>query len=312
MKGRRDLLPGIQRRKPPGDKQSKSTTLQPEYAALEVGAYGGLQAEVDGLRRDKILLMDEVIRLRQANQHVEEDLRLLKERMDFSEQRQQQMMAFLAQALQHPQLLQHFVASSSGIKRLEDGRRRKKRRGKTEQDDFSGDEEMNESAMVVHNGSQANTAKMFADLADAFTQMLTTKLPYSSTSAHRTRRSSFNGPIVEESTSDKADVAFPPPSAWEQGGGMTENDHGPGMELSPVLVSNPSDMNHYSPFQPQGTNGLVSHYAEDWDANKLPSLSLDEFDLEKLPEMLPSTELVMTDNDLANFNGAWDNAGENK
>ena len=47
----------------------------------------------------------------------------LQERLDFTEQRQQQMIGFLATALQHPGLVQHLYTSNPLIKRIDDGRR---------------------------------------------------------------------------------------------------------------------------------------------------------------------------------------------
>ncbi len=46
----------------------------------------------------------------------------LQERLELQEQRQQQMIGFLATALQHPGLVQHLVASTPMIKRIDDGR----------------------------------------------------------------------------------------------------------------------------------------------------------------------------------------------
>lgn len=46
----------------------------------------------------------------------------LQERLELQEQRQQQMIGFLATALQHPGLVQHLVASTPIIKRIDDGR----------------------------------------------------------------------------------------------------------------------------------------------------------------------------------------------
>ena len=109
LSGRRDLLIEIHRRKPSGGERATrggglATSTSHDYAALEVGAYGGLAAEVDSLKRDKQLLVQEVIRLRQAQQSADEEIRNLSDRVELNEQRQQQMVTFFAQALQHPAL----------------------------------------------------------------------------------------------------------------------------------------------------------------------------------------------------------------
>lgn len=181
LRGRRDLLGEIHRRKPAGSERGrKDARSGGDYAALEVGVYGGLQAEVDALKRDKTLLMQEVIRLRHAQKEAENEMQALSDRIEMTEQRQQQMIAFFAQALQHPALVQHFVASSPAIKRIEDGRRRKKRKGESstsEQQDDSDTEVagankgVSADALVVH---QQNSAQGLADLAKAFMQMMNT------------------------------------------------------------------------------------------------------------------------------------------
>lgn len=51
------------------------------------------------------------------------EIKALQERVELNEQRQQQMVAFLAQAMQHPALVQHLMASSQAVKRIDDGKR---------------------------------------------------------------------------------------------------------------------------------------------------------------------------------------------
>ncbi|KAL4518431.1 hypothetical protein Ndes2437A_g04713 [Nannochloris sp. 'desiccata'] len=98
LRGRRDLLIEIHRRKPSSGERGGArgggglaSASSHDYAALEVGAYGGLAAEVDSLKRDKQLLVQEVIRLRQAQQSADEEIRNLSDRVELNEQRQQQM-----------------------------------------------------------------------------------------------------------------------------------------------------------------------------------------------------------------------------
>ncbi len=54
----------------------------------------------------------------QAN---DKEIKALQDRVELNEQRQQQMVAFLAQAMQHPALVQHLM--SSQVKRIDDGKR---------------------------------------------------------------------------------------------------------------------------------------------------------------------------------------------
>lgn len=82
-----------------------SASLQDRQQIIEVGHYG-LHQEVEQLKRDKNVLMQEVIRLRQQQQDSNEVLVDLQDRLEMQEQRQQQMIGFLAAALQNPGLVQ--------------------------------------------------------------------------------------------------------------------------------------------------------------------------------------------------------------
>jgi heat shock transcription factor len=66
-------------------------------ALLEVGAYGGMQSEVDQLKRDRLLLLKEVMRLRESSAHAAEEMRGLSARLAQTESVQQQMLGFLQQ-----------------------------------------------------------------------------------------------------------------------------------------------------------------------------------------------------------------------
>ena len=221
MRGHKDLLNDIHRRKPSAGERARGSSggagsSSHDHAALEVGAYGGLAAEVDALKRDKQLLVQEVIRLRQAQQSADEEIRTLSDRLDLTEQRQQQMVTFFAQALQHPALVQHFVSSSPSIKRLEDGRRRKKRRGATggvtsqlnattttttttigagSDSDTSDIVEAGHDALIV--APTTNSAQQsLADLAQAFMQLLNTQNEPTSSKRNNNNNNNNNGNIT--------------------------------------------------------------------------------------------------------------------
>lgn len=313
LRDKKELLGKIHRRKPTSERSSgKSAGHQSEYAALEVGAYGGLQAEVDALKRDKTLLMQEVIRLRQAQQAADEDIRSLSDRVEITEKRQQQMLSFFAQALQHPSLLQHYISTSTNIKRIEDGRRRKKKkRGDTVA------EEVPEAAMVVHSGNQ-NT-QVFADLAKAFTQMMApvgeaTTQHKEDSKGRRSTGSGYNPFIVEEPLSNagtsSAGKDFFPVDNLEQPSNFYRSPGNDEMQLSPVIVDNsfvPFDgvnnkEKNIDGWHTAGNNAMV---VQPEDTHRLPSLNLDDFDLEHLPEILPSSELTLTDADLENYGKQW-------
>ena len=78
---------------------------------IQVGQYGGLEDDVAALKRDKGVLMSELVRLRQQQQQTDAAVRLMQRRLATTEQQQTQMLSFLSNALQNPALLQQLVAS---------------------------------------------------------------------------------------------------------------------------------------------------------------------------------------------------------
>ena len=73
----------------------------PELAAsspvMELGVYGGMQSEVDQLKRDRLLLLQEVMRLREAQTHTTAEVRQMQQRMQQAEAVQAQVLTFLQQ-----------------------------------------------------------------------------------------------------------------------------------------------------------------------------------------------------------------------
>lgn len=344
LRDQRDLLNEIHRRKPSSSERShKATTAQHDYAALEVGAYGGLQAEVDALKRDKTLLMQEVIRLRQAQQAADEEIGSLSERIELTEQRQKQMLGIVVQALQHPALLQHFMSSSPSIKRIEDGRLKKKRRAE-EGSDSDGSESgegpssgVGNNALIVHNGKSAQQS--LNDLAQAFMQLLNTQQPAEGggdkgKKAQPGRRppiSSQGGPIIEEdpatlaiSNNSKGDGSSPllvdsvpyvedyhaMPSAfggyYDDNYGLEGEPSGAGGGLPSRVIKREEDFGKLGsvPLGPDGSPVM--------ELSMLPSLELGDFgDLSgQLQGMMtmPSQDLLINDDDLAKLSENWNQA----
>ncbi|KAJ4839132.1 hypothetical protein Tsubulata_042718 [Turnera subulata] len=113
LRGQKHLLKTILRRKPahghghqqPQQSHAQSTSVG---ACVEVGKFG-LEEEVERLKRDKNVLMQELVRLRQQQQATDSQLQTMVQRLQGMEQRQQQMMSFLAKAMQSPGFLAQFV-----------------------------------------------------------------------------------------------------------------------------------------------------------------------------------------------------------
>ncbi|KAK9275531.1 hypothetical protein L1049_022798 [Liquidambar formosana] len=113
LRGQKHLLRSISRRKPahghnqqqPQQSHGQSSSVG---ACVEVGKFG-LEEEVERLKRDKNVLMQELVRLRQQQQTTDNHLQTMVQRLQGMEQRQQQMMSFLAKAVQSPGFLAQFV-----------------------------------------------------------------------------------------------------------------------------------------------------------------------------------------------------------
>ncbi|KAI3787156.1 hypothetical protein L1987_41411 [Smallanthus sonchifolius] len=121
LRGQKHLLKNIIRRK----SASGHTQLpqQPHQqtssvgACVEVGKFG-LEEEVERLKRDKNILMQELVRLRQQQQTTDNQMQSMVQRLQGMEQRQQQMMSFLAKAVNSPGFLAHFVQQQNESTRL--------------------------------------------------------------------------------------------------------------------------------------------------------------------------------------------------
>ncbi len=116
LRGQRHLLKMIKRRRPlsylPGSQQALGT-------CLEVGQFG-LDEEIDRLKRDKNILLAEVVKLRHKQQSTKANMRAMEERLQHAEQKQVQMMGFLARAMQNPDFFHQLIHQQDKMKGLED------------------------------------------------------------------------------------------------------------------------------------------------------------------------------------------------
>ncbi|KAK7818552.1 heat stress transcription factor a-6b, partial [Quercus suber] len=123
LRGQKHLLKNIRRR--------KTFQLQASQQALdscvEVGRFG-LDGEVDRLKRDKQVLMVELVKLRQQQQNTRTYIQSMEDRLRKTEGKQQQMMNFLARAMQNPNFLQQLVQQKERRKELQEAITKKRRR----------------------------------------------------------------------------------------------------------------------------------------------------------------------------------------
>ncbi|CAK7327612.1 unnamed protein product [Dovyalis caffra] len=120
LRGKKHLLKNIRRRKAP------QTSHQAVTACVEVGTFG-IDGEVDQLRRDKQVLMGELAKLRQQQQTTQACLQLMVQRLKRTENKQQQMLSFLARAMQNPNFLQQLAQQKDMVKEIEEEVGKKRR-----------------------------------------------------------------------------------------------------------------------------------------------------------------------------------------
>lgn len=121
--GQKHLLKTIKRRR----HVSQSMQQRGGEACLEVGQYG-LDGELERLKRDRNVLMAEIVRLRQHQQQSRDQLSAMEDRLLSTEKKQQQMMTFLAKALKNPSFFQQLAQSNSHRRELggvQTGRKRR-------------------------------------------------------------------------------------------------------------------------------------------------------------------------------------------
>ncbi|XP_037407772.1 heat stress transcription factor A-2b-like isoform X1 [Triticum dicoccoides] len=124
LRGQRHLLKNIRRRRPPANTAPNQQSLG---SYLEVGHFGN-HTDTDQLKRDKQLLMAEVVKLRQEQQSMKTHLKGMEERLHGTERKQQQMTAFLARVFRNPELLKQLVSLNGVRKELHDAMSKKRRR----------------------------------------------------------------------------------------------------------------------------------------------------------------------------------------
>lgn len=134
LRGQKHLLKNIRRKKP----SSASPSRSPPPAVVELGRFGQ-DGEADRLRRDKDVLMTELVKLRQQQQHDRFHLREIERRLRGTEKKQQQMMRFLANAMQNPDFMSQLIRNKERRKGVEEEVRTKRSRpiesGETSQSD---------------------------------------------------------------------------------------------------------------------------------------------------------------------------------
>ncbi|KAG6423116.1 hypothetical protein SASPL_113501 [Salvia splendens] len=133
LRGKRHLLKNIRRRRTPSSNYLSSSNLE---SCVELGRFG-LDAEMDRLRRDKQVLMEELVKLRQQQQNTKAYLQAMEQRLKGTEQKQKQKQAlsFLARAIRSLDFLQQMVQHKEMRREIGEAIE-KKRRKKIDNQEF--------------------------------------------------------------------------------------------------------------------------------------------------------------------------------
>ena len=128
LRGQKHLLKTILRRRPT---QSSHVVSQQgngnsaSQACVEVGKFG-LKEEIERLKRDRSVLMQELVKLRLQQQNTEKEVHRVRDRIQLIEQQQQQMLSFLALAVQSSPILSQLIhQSGNGWLRFDANKRRR-------------------------------------------------------------------------------------------------------------------------------------------------------------------------------------------
>lgn len=120
LRGQRHLLKNIKRRKTPTtttyNAQASNQGLE---SCVEIGSFG-LEGEIERLKRDKQVLMMEMVKLRQQQHHTNTNIKEMEQRLKGTELKQQQTMSFLARAIKNPTFLQQMQQKQGKMKEIEE------------------------------------------------------------------------------------------------------------------------------------------------------------------------------------------------
>ncbi|XP_057776003.1 heat shock factor protein HSF30-like isoform X3 [Salvia miltiorrhiza] len=120
--GQKHLLKTIKRRR---NVMQGVVAQQAGGPCVELGHYG-MDEELDRLRRDRNLLVSEIMKLKQQQQSSRQQVMAMEERLLDTERKQQQMLSFLAKAFKNPSFVQQYVDKYSNEKKnIEIGQKRR-------------------------------------------------------------------------------------------------------------------------------------------------------------------------------------------
>ncbi|RDX79050.1 Heat shock factor protein HSF30 [Mucuna pruriens] len=126
LAGQRHLLKTIRRRRNVTQTTTTQTHDGGDGACVELGEFG-LEGEMERLRRDRTVLMAEIVRLKQQQHNSRDQLLSMEARLQATEKKHQNMVAFLTKALNNQAFIQQFLLRRNAQNKELQGVRRKRR-----------------------------------------------------------------------------------------------------------------------------------------------------------------------------------------
>ncbi|KAG9133905.1 hypothetical protein Leryth_004631 [Lithospermum erythrorhizon] len=224
LRGQKHLLKNITRRKPtnaqahqqPSQIQNKSVG-----SCVEVEKFG-IEDDVEMLKRDKNVLMQELVRLRQHQQSTDNQLQTVGQRVQTMEQRQQQMMSFLAKAMQSPGFVTQLVHQPNDSSRRISTVNKKRRLHDPVEDNLGGD-------TALPNGQIVKYQPLMNEAAKAVYRQI---LKMHSSSGMEQKINGFLFDKMHSASNDALDVG----SAFDRVSGVTLSDALPTSSQSTALL----------------------------------------------------------------------------
>ncbi|XP_030501214.1 heat shock factor protein HSF8 [Cannabis sativa] len=303
LRGQKHLLKSINRRKPAhGHSQQQP---QPSHgqntvgACVEVGKFG-LEEEIERLKRDKNVLMQELVRLRQQQQSTDNQLQTMVQRLQGMEQRQQQMMSFLAKAVQSPGFLAQFVQQQNeSSRRISEANKKRRLR----------QEVVAESNLSA--ASDGQIVKYQPPMNESAKAMLRQMVKVEPSSGMDTFNNSTDCFLISDRSSSSSSAAVDSRSSSCRVSGVTLREVLPTSgQTSSVPVSSGVTAPAVSESSPQSLTSEKVTTAQFPDISMLvgsqnaPSLPISQGDV-VMPELSQMPEMVPEDNFLSNETGGF-------
>ncbi|MED6143695.1 hypothetical protein PIB30_008337 [Stylosanthes scabra] len=285
LRGQKHLLRNITRRKPAhghNHQQSQQSHVQNSSvgACVEVGKFG-LEEEVERLKRDKNVLMQELVRLKQQQQTTDGQLQAMVQRLQGMEQRQQQMMSFLAKAVQSPGFFAQFVQQQNENNRRiteVNKKRRLKQEGIAEADSASAPD-----GQIVRYQPPIN---------DSAKAMLRQIMKWDTSRAESFSKNPDNYLIGDRSSSSSGAMDSGSSSSWTSG--VTLQEVPPTSVQSSHIPITPGASGHVPSIAKREIQSLPQAGAPEKDskdgASDLPSIHVPQADV-LMPDLAPIDEI---------------------